>query len=296
MQVTSKGPCVVCGHATHSVYAAWHAICPVCHYESGDLSLSINEAITSEVLDEASREIALKALRVDNFKKIVKDATRFVQTDASTLLDVGCAHGWFLEQSAPRFKVLGIEPDEVVGRRAAARGLPVRIGYFPAALNADERFDVIVFNDVFEHIPDIREALYACRERLNRNGILILNLPSSTGIFYRTSKLFAKFGWQGPLERMWQLGLPSPHLHYFSRTNLTKLVCSHGFEAVGSRTLPSVRSNGLLERIRCVGKVGKLTSFMQYLLVLCALPWLRILPSDIVVCTFRKGEAEAFTP
>jgi SAM-dependent methyltransferase len=267
--------------------AAWHASCRACGYESGALQGAINAA-PEGTLDEAQREAGLKALRQENFHVVVDIARRHAQPGARRLLDVGSAHGWFLETASDRFDVLGIEPDEAVGRRTAARGLPVREGYFPDVLQAGETFDVIVFNDVIEHIPDIASALDACHERLNPGGILILNLPSSKGFFYRLSKLFARCGWRGPFDRLWQKDLPSPHVHYFAPDNLERFVRRHGFVQVHAQELPSLRAKGLLQRMRCTGAMSGPSLYLQYLAVLCVIPLLRVFPSDIIIGVFRK--------
>jgi SAM-dependent methyltransferase len=280
--------CIVCGAQQGQGLASWHATCPVCSYESADLEVAINQQGAHAFMDEAQREAGLKALRLENFAEIVGLAHRFAPPGANKLLDVGSAHGWFLEAAQGSFEVLGIEPDEAVGAAAAARGLPVRHGYFPEALKDGENFDVIIFNDVIEHIPQIQSALAACAERLTPAGILILNLPNSAGFFYRLAKVFARFGWRKPFERLWQKGLPSPHVHYFSGDNLGKLVSPLGFELAHSAQLPSLRAKGLLERLRYTGGTGTVTLYAQYLLVLCAIPLLRAFPSDIIVCVFRK--------
>jgi SAM-dependent methyltransferase len=184
--------------------------------------------------------------------------------------------------------VAGVEPDAEVGGKSIARGLPVRLGYFPDALGPDERFDIIVFNDVIEHIPSIRAALQACRERLTPGGTLILNLPNSRGLFYRLSKLFAAVGLRGPFERMWQKDMPSPHVHYFNPKNLTKLLESAGFELRFSSELAAIKAEGLYERIAYAGQGSKLKLWAQYLAILCALPVLKLFPSDIIVCIYRK--------
>jgi 2-polyprenyl-3-methyl-5-hydroxy-6-metoxy-1,4-benzoquinol methylase len=204
---------------------------------------------------------------------------------------VGSAHGWFLETAREQFDVLGVEPDAVVGGRAAARGLPVRSGYFPDVLRDGERFDVIVFNDVIEHIPDIRSALTACHARLNEGGILILNLPNSRGFFYRLSKLIARLGWRAPFERLWQKDLPSPHVHYFNPRNLEQLVKGQGFDVAEAAELPALRAKGLLERLRCAGNVPTLSLYVQYLAIMCAIPVLRMFSSDIIVGVFKKKAA-----
>jgi len=282
--------CIVCGNTQTAGLAAWHATCPACHYESAALSVAINKPTEVEI-NEAEREAALKALRLENFRAIVQYAKRHVRPGARRLLDVGSAHGWFLETAREHFDVLGIEPDAVVGSRAAARGLPVRAGFFPDVLEASERFDAIVFNDVIEHIPDIRSALDACRQHLNDDGILILNLPNSRGFFYRLSKLIARLGWRMPFERLWQKEMPSPHVHYFSADNLSQLVAPRGFELVDCAELPSLRAKGLRERLSYAGNVSTLSLWLQYAVIMCAIPVLRVFPSDIIVCIFRKKTA-----
>jgi SAM-dependent methyltransferase len=280
--------CIVCGTPQTVGLAGWHACCKECGYESAALQGAINAQPTGAPVDEDARELGLKALRQENFRNIVDIACRLVQPGARRLLDVGCAHGWFLETARERFEVLGVEPDVVVGGRTAARSLPVRQGYFPDALHPGETFDVIVFNDVIEHIPDIDAALDACHARLGEGGLLILNLPSSAGFFYRLSKTLARVGWRSPFERLWQKDLPSPHVHYFGRGNLERLVARHGFDCVHAGELPSLRAKGLLERIRYAGNISGPSLYLQYAAVVCAIPLLRIFPSDIIVSVFRK--------
>lgn len=280
--------CIVCGTQQHPGLAAWHAQCAACDYESAALQVAINAEADGAPVDEAAREVALKGLRQENFRVIHALARRYARGDARRLLDVGCAHGWFLDTARTDFDVLGIEPDVVIGERTAARGLPVRQGYFPDALHAGETFDVIVFNDVIEHIPNIQAALDACRARLNEGGLLILNLPNGAGFFYRLSKLFARGGWAGPFDRMWQKSMPSPHVHYFRPGNLARLVGTHGFERVHSQALPALRAKGLFERMRYAGNIAGPALYLQFAAVLCTVPLLRILPSDIVVGVFRK--------
>ena len=280
--------CLVCGYPTRPGLSLWHAACPSCRYESASLQPTINDQAAHTLVNERDREIALKGLRQENFRAIVARTSALAAPGATTLLDVGSAHGWFLEEARARFAVLGIEPDTAVGEKAAARGLPVRSGYFPDALASGEQFDVIVFNDVIEHIPDIHGAVRACHERLSDGGILVLNLPSSRGFFYRLSRLFARVGLPGPFERMWQKDLPSPHVHYFNEANLATLVGRHDFTLLQSFTLPSLRASGLMERLSFVGKVSKPVLYAQYFGALCVIPLLRVFPSDIMVAIFRK--------
>lgn len=279
--------CVVCNGELSPGRKQWHVVCRSCAYEGAALEPGINRAQQGGV-DEDEREIGLRAIRMDNFRDLVRHIGDFCSPAQRKLLDVGCAHGWFLEAAHHRFDVLGIEPDEFVAGRTQARGLPVRIGFFPDALVPGEKFDVVVFNDVIEHVPDIRAAVAAVHRHLTPGGLLVLNLPNSRGFFYRTSKLLSRFGWPAPFERLWQKDLPSPHLHYFDRTNLARMVRTHGFEQVHTTELPSVRARGLLERIRCAGTSGTAGVYVQYAAAILSLPLVRLFESDIVVSIFRK--------
>lgn len=281
--------CVVCSSAMKGGLAAWHFSCSSCGYEATTLEPRINEQAAYGALREADREAGLKDLRAENFRVILREIARIVDPANKTLLDVGSAHGWFLQAAAPMFAVAGIEPDQEVAERSRQGGHAVRTGFFPAVLDEHDRFDVIVFNDVIEHIPAVAAALDACAAHLSRDGVLVLNLPSSTGFFYRLAKLLARLGWRGPFERMWQKDLPSPHVHYFSPPNLVRLARGRGFELLTTFELPSVRARGLLARMRWAGSLGGIRLWAQYICILGALPVLHLFKSDIHVAIFRRA-------
>jgi 2-polyprenyl-3-methyl-5-hydroxy-6-metoxy-1,4-benzoquinol methylase len=233
-----------------------------------------------QLIDENARETGLQDLRISNFKKILK-SIKSLKPNGGHLIDVGCAHGWFLEAAENDFDIFGLEPDKNVYDATASRGLPVRMGYFPDALEDNEKFDVIVFNDVIEHIPDIEHILASCYKRLNEDGLLVLNLPSSNGIFYRLSKIFCYFGCTSFFERLWQKGLPSPHLHYFNLANLIFLLKSNKFDVKIKGNLSTLSLSGLYTRISYTGNLGIRLCILLYIGLALMLPILKIMPSDI---------------
>ena len=280
--------CPVCDGILDSGIQKWHYKCGKCLYEKGDLSPAINELSSHDLIDECARETGLRELRISNFEKLICAIAK-LKPGGGNLLDVGCAHGWFLEAAIKEFNVLGVEPDEAVFNSAVAKGLPVRKGYFPEALEDHEKFDVIVFNDVIEHIPHIGEVLESCRERLNEGGLLVLNLPSSDGVFYRLSKFFARLGKFEFFERLWQKELPSPHVHYFNIRNLLDLLQKNNFVSIKSGTLPTLSLSGLYTRFSYTGKLGTISKTFIYCAIAAALPVLRLLPSDIVYVVAKKA-------
>lgn len=281
--------CPVCRHTLVTGIRDWHLVCKACDYEKANLAPSINEAASHETIDEATRESGLRALRIKNFRTLL-DRIGEVATSGSRLLEVGSAHGWFLDEALKKYSVTGIEPDNAIFS-ASAKGRPfIRNGYFPEILDADERFDIIVFNDVLEHIPDVTGTLSACHRHLNSGGLLVINIPSSRGVFYRASKLFARIGLGMPFSRMWQESLPSPHLHYFSADNLSRLLSSSGFEMITEGRLPSIELAGLRSRIGYTSRSNAAIDTMILFGTAATFPMIRILPSDIMYIVARRRD------
>lgn len=287
--MTASETCCCCDAPLRTGLTPWHRVCPACGYERAHLEPAINVGSAHRELDEAQRDTGLRALRDQNFRQLLDRVAPALP--GKRVLDVGAAHGWFVELARGRgLQAEGIEPDEHVCELARRRGVPLRPGFFPQALQDGERFDAIVFNDVFEHIPDAAGILRACHERLAENGVLVINLPSSRGVFYRTSQLLQRLGAGGSFDRMWQKGLPSPHVHYFDAANLARLGGRHRFEAVDTFHLPSVRVNGLYSRIASV-RSGRWKAPFIWAGVVLAYPLLAVLPADIDVVVFRRAAA-----
>ncbi len=283
-------PCVCCGQALRAGLEEWHRVCTLCGYESAQFSPAINDARSHEKVDEAWRDAGLKALREANFNQLLDRIGRHITPAGARLLDVGAAHGWFVKAAAGRgFNALGLEPDHAICEQAQRTGAHVREGFFPDVLSAGEQFDVIVFNDVFEHIPKSDALLAHCIARLAPGGLLVLNLPSSRGFFYRSSKLLHRFGVAGFFERLWQKDMPSPHLHYFHARNLAQLSSRHSLAQIDSVNLASIHLSGLYARIAYVKSGLRWLAPLIWLAIVAVYPLVRWgAPSDIDVVVFRR--------
>jgi SAM-dependent methyltransferase len=268
-----------------------YAQCAACGLWQSKLPPAILDAAAWQQLDEQARGTALKTLRHQNFALLLQRLLAVCGEQRGLLLDIGAAHGWFLAQAtALGFRCQGLEPDPRLAALARQSGADIVEGFFPQALPAALRADVLVFNDVLEHIPDPLATLHACAAHLQPQGLLVLNLPLATGFFFRFATLLHKLGLSGSWQRLWQAGFPSPHLFYFTAPQLQQLATQAGLTLVSTSTLPSLTTAGLWQRLRMDRQRSLWLHALQWLLLLGLSPALRLLPSDIGLLIFRKAE------
>ncbi len=281
--------CDICGAPCVRGLAAWHFVCTDCRTEHATLSASLNSG-DSDALDEVARASGLVKLRRRAYDAVLNTLHGLDGTTRHSVLDVGSAHGWFLDAAADRFDhVVGIEPDDRVRSAPMSDRVSVRAGYFPDALHPGETFDVIVFNDVFEHIPAARSTAHAVAQRLKPNGVVIITLPVHSGFFYRLSKRLAHLGIARPFERMWQCGFPSPHRYYFSQDGLVRLFAPSGLHLVHAIRQRAIALDGLWQRIR-YAEPNRAAAACIYGAAVATLPLLRLLPEDTATYFFMQKE------
>ncbi|MCL6557021.1 MAG: methyltransferase domain-containing protein [Burkholderiales bacterium] len=143
-----------------------------------------------------------------------------------TVLDYGCGIGQsLLDLRAMGADAYGVEADANVAPIAAYHGLQIHIGSIYDDPFPGVNFDLIILNQVLEHIPNPAELLRRLAARLKRGGRLIVAVPN-TGSIYRF--LFRKrwINWHIPY-----------HLHHFNRACLRTLGRRTGWCLIGVRTI-----------------------------------------------------------
>lgn len=281
--------CLLCNSPIKEYRHEWLFQCDQCGLLSSSLSVAIPVERTASVIDEGRRAVGLEAIRRKTNAIILDRLEAELKSNQRKILDVGCGPGWFLRDAGARgFLPTGIEPDGNVIDVASRVGSEVRHGFFPDVLSSEERFDAIVFNDVLEHLPNPKDAVIASIQHLNPGGILVLNCPDRKGIFYRVAALLDQIGFHGPLDRLWQRGLPSPHLWYFTAKDLDQTGRQLGLNSVGIDRIVPLMLEGLKERIAYVSSQSGLLNVLTQLGVRLAYPFLGRLPKDISIVYLRK--------
>lgn len=288
MKNTTLNICPVCSSELHLKYKLSTEIY---HCHSCDLYVAPKVTFAKSFKSEYDQEkagLALKDLRINNFKEIIGNLKKELKPNARGL-EIGCSYGWFLDICRTYYiNCIGMEPEVSLANLAKQKGHTVITGFFPDDLDSNEKdFDFIIFNDVFEHIPDIKKVLDSCHKLLAPGGVLIINLPLSTGFFYRIGNLLYKLGRKKPMERLWQLQFHSPHFHYFNKSNLTKLSESRGFKLSNFQHLATLTKGSIKNRIE-IDKKQTLSSKLTIAILKLLYPFINKLPRDIGCFYFKK--------
>ena len=285
-------PCPVCGASFRNSGHQWLFRCSDCGLLASTLTPGIPSEVQSTAIDEERRASALAQIRRRNNEIILNHIGRLLEPDSRELLDVGSGLGFFLSDARARgFHVSGIEPDATVVEVARSTGAATRHGYFPDCLASEETFDAVVFNDVLEHIPALEATLDACSRHLRPNGLLVLNCPNQRGFFYQVATFLSDIGITGPLDRMWQRGLASPHVWYFEPAHLARLGQHYDLAVVDQIEVSPLTWRGLVDRVFDVRGQSKLMGLLTVMGTALIVPFLALLPRDIAIVVLRKRAA-----
>ena len=142
------------------------------------------------------------------------------------LLDVGCGGGQSLiEATLLGAKAYGVEADPNVSRLAKELNLEIYQGRISDNPFPGKKFDLIVLNQVIEHIPDAAEMLNLLSGRLTSTGRIILVFPNRNSIWRRIFGA-AWINWHVPY-----------HQHHFNAKTMKALASRCNYRILRSRTI-----------------------------------------------------------
>jgi 2-polyprenyl-3-methyl-5-hydroxy-6-metoxy-1,4-benzoquinol methylase len=189
----------------------------------------------------------------------------------STLLDVGCGRGEFLERLPLPIRRCGIDslaPEEIPS------GIEYRQGDIGGGLPwGDGEFDAIFAGEVIEHLLDTAAFLAECRRVLRPNGLLILTTPN---LAY----------WRNLLQWLRQQQFffvdhragENGHVRYFAPRTLAALLVESGF---------------VVEQLFSIGDLPTSTNALLRVVGRAANRWAALRNLSLVAKARRAGAAPA---
>ena len=152
------------------------------------------------------------------FKKKLRQVRRHKKK--GTLLDVGCATGYFLEKAKKAgFDAWGIdissyaikEARKIVGKNKAYVGTAKDISI------KRKNFDVVTIYQTLEHSSDPLGDLLRIYKLLIPGGLLVITVPDQGSFFEKI------------LKKSWFAYKPKEHLYYFDSKTIKKILKKAGF-------------------------------------------------------------------
>jgi SAM-dependent methyltransferase len=142
------------------------------------------------------------------------------------VLDYGCGAGQsLLELEKLGAEAYGLEADPNARQVVNALGLRIHIGTIDENPFPGVMFDLIVMNQVLEHIPRPDELLAKLVKRLRSGGRIVLSIPNSDSIYCK------RFG------RDWINWHIPYHLHHFNPRSIRLFLRSSGWNVLTLRTI-----------------------------------------------------------
>jgi len=182
--------------------------------------------ITSEQVTAQAAKVRRAFSGVRRWLMGVDNQGQYSARPGEKMLDVGCGSGLsLLEAKAMGVETWGIEADPNAKRFADQLGLRIHQGGLQDVPFADISFDLIVLNQVIEHIPEPDKALQIIQQRLATNGRVILVFPNMNSLWCKLSGL-RWINWHIPY-----------HLHHFTLKTFTRMAERCGYRMVRSRTI-----------------------------------------------------------
>lgn len=195
-------------------------------------------------------------------KKIVKTFKERVekiesQVKRGTLLDVGCAMGFFMKAARDAgWKVNGVEISKFASDYAKKKfNFEVYTADF-LSYKPNTTYNLITMWDVIEHFYDPISALKKANSMLKKDGLLVLSTPDVGSL----PAILTKERWVG-------YKLSDEHLTYFSQNTISKLLEKSGFKIVKKThigkhvSIPmladriSIYNNGLGKLVKMTGNL-----------------------------------------
>ncbi|MBI2673310.1 class I SAM-dependent methyltransferase [Candidatus Woesearchaeota archaeon] len=209
----------------------------------------VNPRLNMKRLNEMynKNEISPKDYYLENKEseaRILERRINFIKKHKSKgkLLDVGCSIGTFLAIAKKHgFDAYGIDINKSAVEYAKNLGLNAEVKDLSSF--KDKSFDIVILNDVLEHVENPIKMLKDIKRIMKEDGILEISTPNIGSILANIS------------GKKWLHIKPNEHLYYFSPKTLAKILELSSFNLVEYKSFNRVREiNVILRKLETYSK------------------------------------------
>ncbi len=152
---------------------------------------------------------------------------KFLPASYKTVLEIGCGEGRFSENLTTDTEKWGIEPVAKVAEIATSRGIKVLMGRYEDvyARLPDDYFDLIICNDVIEHMTDHDLFFSTIKTKLKNTGVIVGSIPN-----VRYIKMIYWYIIKKDWEYTDSFILDRTHLRFFTKKSLLRTFRQHEYD------------------------------------------------------------------
>lgn len=154
------------------------------------------------------------------------EMVQFLPRSYHSVLEIGCGEGGFADNLDPGCEHWGVEPNEAAVVVASRRIQRVLAGGYAEVESQlpDGYFDLVICNDVIEHMPDHDAFLTRIRKKMKDGGSLVASIPNIR-YYYCLRELLLRKDWvyrdHGVMDRT--------HLRFFTENSIRRSMTDNGF-------------------------------------------------------------------
>ena len=163
-----------------------------------------------------------------------------VDFDNKIVIDLGCGGGSFLKPFKQKaMKTFGIELDDNFRKQINLRGDTCYSSVNDYLTNETNRADIVITNQVIEHVVNPKEFLLEASKLLSEGGILIVTTPNLNDILNLVCG-----------DQFWEHFYRTQHRWYFDLVTLSKILSDCGFTVKVSETYHRYEINNFINWIQ----------------------------------------------
>lgn len=198
-----------------------------------------------------------------HFGSTRSEMLQFLPDEYSKILEIGCNVGSFRQNISIPCEYWGVEPLKKAAEIAKTKLDKVLVGFYNQVENNiyDNYFDLIIANDVIEHIEQPWDFLYSIKKKMTENASLVLSIPN-VRYYGNLKELLYEKDWKYKDSGI----LDSTHLRFFTEKSIIRLLDESGFIIEKMQGINSlrIRRRGLPKYWLVQFIFGKDIKFLQF--------------------------------